>query len=258
MNVVCFASEKGGCGKSTCAVNLGAALAKANKKILLIDMDSQGSLTHHLSQECQSISGNIVDILEGKQSAKTAITECSANLHFIASTRKLSEYVEKDFRDSLNKVLAEVRENYDYVFIDFPPMLSDYTVVLLSAGDQVIIPVEGRGGLSIRGLISQIETINLVKENFNPHLELTGIVACRMVNRMKLCQEVLQYLEQNYPQITYKTLIHESIKVAEAGSIGKSILTYSPRSLPAKDFTALAQEFLKKQAKLRRQHGTAQ
>lgn len=252
MNIICFASEKGGCGKSTCAVNLGAALAKSDKKILLVDMDSQGSLTHHLSQECKNINGNIVDVLEGKKSYQTVITECDSNLHFIASSRKLSEYVEKDFRESLSKILGELKTNYDYIFLDFPPMLSDYTVVLLAIGEQVIIPVEGRGGLSIRGLISQIETIKLVKENYNPRLQLTGIITCRIVNRMKLCQEVMQYLEQNHSDITYKTVIHESIKIAEAGSVGKTIFDYSPRSVTAKDFSSLAKEFLERQSKLRK------
>ena len=115
MNIVCLASEKGGCGKSSCAVNLGSALARIKKKILLIDMDSQGSLTHHLSQECKHIDGNIVDVLDRRIHLRMAITECSPALHFIASSRKLSEYVEKDFRENLKEVLDELRSEYDYI-----------------------------------------------------------------------------------------------------------------------------------------------
>ncbi len=247
MNVICFASEKGGSGKTTCAVNLGAALAKSGKKILLLDMDSQGSLTHHLSQECDGVGGNIVDLWEGRISLKTAITECKSQVHFIASTRQLSEYGNQDFRAKLTKILAEERKIYDYVFLDFPPMLSDFTVGLLSVADQVIVPVEGRGGLSIRGLHAQIETVNLVQERLNARLKISGIIVSRLVERMKLCQEIVQYLAANHREVAYQTAIRESIKIAEAASVGKSIFSYSPRSAPAKDFVALAEEFLKRQ-----------
>ena len=245
-NVICFASEKGGCGKSTCAVNMGAALTKAKKKILLIDMDSQGSLTHHLSQECEHIAGNIVDVLDGRVSINNAITECKSGLRFVAANRKLAEYTDRDFREDFADILQTVRRDYDYVFIDFPPMLSDFTVVLLAAGDQVIIPVEGRGGLSIRGLASQLETVKLVQDNLNPALQVNGIIICRLVARMKLCQEVHDYLVKNYGQLIFKTAIKESIKIAEAASVGKSIFAHSKSSASAREFTALAKEFLRR------------
>lgn len=249
--IICLASEKGGCGKTTCTVNLGAALTRLrNKKILLLDMDSQGSLTHHLCEEYNDLHGNIVDVLEGRKSLKAVITPCTSRLHFVASSRDLSECVGQDFREILSESLAEIVQDYDYIFLDFPPMLSDFTVVLLSVSDQVIIPVEGRGGLSLRGLHSQIETIELVKKQLNPKLLLSGIIACRMVNRMKLCQEISQYLSENHGDIMYKTVIRETIKIAEAGSLGKTIFNHSPRSNTAKDFNALAKEFLRRQKKL--------
>ena len=246
MNIICFASEKGGCGKSTCAVNLGAALAKMKKKMLLIDMDSQGSLTYHLSLECKNISGNIVDVLDGRVSINNAITECKSGLHFIASSRKLAEYTDKDFRDNFSDVLKEVNGNYDYIFLDFPPMLSDFTIVLLAVSNQVIIPVEGRGGLSLRGLRSQLETVKLVQDNLNPRLEVNGIIICRLATRMKLCKEVKEYLQKGYRDWLYNTTIRESIKIAEAASVGKSILTHSKSSISAKEFESLAKEFLQR------------
>jgi chromosome partitioning protein len=252
VKVISFASEKGGCGKTTCVVNLGAALVRRHQKILLIDMDPQGSLTHHLSSECEKIPGNIVDVLDGRVPIASVITQCDSKLHFVASASKLSEYVYEDFRETLANNLNTLKDKYDYIFLDFPPMRTGFTVVLLSLSHQAIVPIEARGGLSIRGLNSQIETIEYVQEKLNSLFILTGVIGCRIVKRMRLCQDVLDYLHKKHKDIIYSTTIRESIKFAEASSLGKTIFGHSAGSVATKDFVALAKEFLTKQKKIGR------
>lgn len=247
MRVIAVTNQKGGSGKTTTTVSLGAALAGLNKRVLLIDLDPQRNLTWWLKQQ-NHIAG-ISDVLFegigiGKVSFETEIPNLSlapATEELMVADRKLivGKFPHTTLKEKLSKVKA-----WDYVLIDCPPSLHDLTLNALTAAEEVIVPVEATF-FGIWGLVKLEETLYQVRERFNPKLKLTGILAFK-TERTLLTREVLKELKKRYPKEVFNTEIRKNIRLAEAPSWQQPISVYAPDSHGAQDYLKFAKEIIKK------------
>ena len=254
MSVVSFSSAKGGVGKTSICVNLAGALttpAKTlpckNSRVLLIDLDSQGSASHHLAKKFSQFSGTISQLLPKKINLQQAIHRYSEWLHFIPCDRGFADYTEfgqRTFTEELKDVLARVRPHYDFIFLDLPPTLSTFSLIPLFLSDYVLLPVSALAGeLSIHGVTDQLYTVKRITQEDNPQLKILGLVIT-MEGRTRLCKEVVSYLKTNYLSLLFQTHIPQSARLAECSSIGATIFQHGKSSAAAKAFSKLAEEFL--------------
>lgn len=247
--IIAIVNQKGGVGKTTTTVNLGAYLVEAGKKVLLVDLDPQANATSGLGVEHQKLSAGIYEALLGQQSLVSVIQNTSqAGYNVAPATASLAgagiEMVtieNREFRLAL--MLEEVRAEYDYIIIDGPPSLGLLTINSLVAADCVLIPIQSEY-YALEGLGQLLETVNLVRDNLKPNLEIMGTVVTMFDRRNKLSGAVLEELKQFFPGKVFESLIPRSVKLAEAPSFGKSILDYDPKSSGAKAYSALAQEVI--------------
>ncbi|MDB5262426.1 MAG: hypothetical protein JWQ14_1707 [Adhaeribacter sp.] len=243
--IVSVINQKGGTGKTTTTINLGSALSKAGKKILLIDLDPQANLSYSLGVE--EPEGTLADVFTDNKKLKEIIKQ-QGNLSIAPGSNELVDIeislVNQPEREKfLKNILAEVK-GYDYILIDCPPSLSLLTVNALVASDEVVIPLQMEV-LTLQGLGQILNTVKQVRTAFNPKLNVKGIVVVMYDKRRKLSSEIQEYLEQNVAEKIFKTRIRLNVKLAEAPSFGKSVLDYDPGSYGAQDYKALAAEFLK-------------
>lgn len=245
MKTIALINQKGGTGKTTTAINLGSALAAKGKKVLLIDFDPQANLTYSFG--IQPEKGSITEFLQGKQTLQTLLTS-KEELDILPSSPNLADYevsiVNKIGRENILKDRLKDVKGYDYVFVDCPPSLSILTVNALNATSEVLIPLQMEI-LSLQGLSQLLGTIQEVKQVLNKKLKIRGIVASMYDSRRKLSKEVMEKIEKNIKERVFKTIIRECVRIAEAPSFAKSVLTYAPSSNGARDYMDLAKEFLK-------------
>ena len=244
MKTIALINQKGGTGKTTTAINLGGALAAKGKKVLLIDFDPQANLTYSFG--IQPEKGSITEFLQGKQTLQTLLTN-KERLSILPSSPTLADFevsiVNKIGRENLLKDRLSGVKGYDYIFVDCPPSLSILTVNALNATNEVLIPLQMEI-LSLQGLSLLLGTIQEVKQVLNKKLKVRGIVASMYDSRRKLTREVMEEIEKNIKEKVFKTVIRECVRIAEAPSFAKSVLTYAPSSNGAKDYMDLAKEFL--------------
>lgn len=243
--IVSVINQKGGTGKTTTTINLGSALGKLGKKVLLVDLDPQANLSYSLGIE--EPEGTLADVFAGNKDLKDILIH-QENLSVAPGSNELVDIeislVNQEKRESFLKNILSDAKGYDYILIDCPPSLSLLTVNGLAASDEVVIPLQMEV-LTLQGLNQILSTVAQIRSAFNSKLKVKGIVVVMFDKRRKLSTEIQDYLQQNIDEKIFETNIRLNVKLAEAPSFGKSILDYDPSSNGAKDYLALAQEFLK-------------
>lgn len=250
--VLTIINNKGGTGKTTTSLNLGAALLKKRKKVLLIDLDGQANLTSSLG--LQHLDNHIGDVLIDKVNIKDVITQKTKN-HLIPSSEKLLDYEyqvnnEPGREYLLKEALEHVQEQYDFIIIDCAPNLGIYSLNSLVAADFFIVPMQAENFAFI-GLDKILQVADKVKKRLNQKLELAGILIVRQAQKTKFSQAVITNIELN-PTLKdklFNTVIRQDISLMECTAFGQSVFEYAPESRGAKDYSAFANEILKNYGK---------
>lgn len=243
--ILAVVNQKGGTAKTTTTVNLGKALSDAGKKVLLVDLDAQGSLGYSLG--IQEASHTIADVLSGDVGIENAMQECEG-MQVVASEigladMELSMATMPNRERLLSGVLEPAADAFDVIMIDCPPSLSLLTVNALSTAQQVIIPMQMEV-LSLQGLDLISETITKIKSALNPSLKVMGVLPVMVDKRRKLSAEVRDHIRENYPFQIFETHIRPNVRASEAPSFGQSVIAYAPDSNSSKDYQQLSKEVL--------------
>jgi len=249
--VVAIANQKGAVGKTTTAINLGAALAAFDRKIAIVDFDPQANATSGLGRNGQQNGANAYDVLLGAD-ARLALRDTGfPNLSLLPSARDLVgaeiELVNQDGRENrLRNAIAPIRQEFDFVFIDCPPSLSLLTVNALTAADSVLIPLQTEY-FALEGLSELLESVDRVRHSFNPGLEIEGILLTMFDERTNLARQVLADIRGHFGNLVYDTVIPRNVRLGEAPSFGKPVLAYDVKSKGAESYLALGREVLRKE-----------
>ena len=246
--IIAIANQKGGVGKSTTAVSLGAALAEAGFRILVVDLDPQGNASTGMGIRHESRQITSYDVIVAEASLRTAIVPSPVEgLHAVPSTIDLAgaeiELVSQFSREGrLKRALAEVHDGvYDFIFLDCPPSLGLITVNALTAAEELIVPIQCEY-YALEGLGQLLRNVGLVQQNINPELRLTGIVMTMFDPRTKLSEQVVEEVQKFFGDLVYDTIIPRTVRLSEAPGYGVPITVYDPKSKGAECYRALAKE----------------
>jgi len=248
--IIAIANQKGGVGKTTTAINLGACLAVAEKKTLVIDMDPQGNATSGLGIDKEEVERSIYDVLiEGMPLADAVIpTVHFPYLDVLPATRDLVgaevELVNRRNRENiLRDAMEAIRGRYEYVLIDCPPSLGLITLNTLAAADSVLIPIQCEF-YALEGLSQLLNTVTIVQKNLNPRLQIEGVLLTMYDGRLNLSRQVAEEAKEYFGPKVYRTTIPRNVRIAEAPSFGKPIVLYDVISVGAKSYLSLAKELI--------------
>lgn len=247
--IISVANQKGGVGKTTTTVNLGACLAFTGQKVLLVDIDAQGNATSGVGIRKPDVEKDIYDVLINDEPIKNAIMPSSReNLDIVPATIQLAgaeiELTSMMARESrLKTALVEVADDYDFIFIDCPPSLGHMTINAFTASDSILIPVQCEY-YALEGLSQLLNTVRLVQKHFNPTLKIEGVLLTMYDARTNLGAEVVEEVRRYFQEKVYDTIIPRNVRLSEAPSHGLSIIDYDPRSKGAEVYVALAKEVL--------------
>jgi chromosome partitioning protein len=248
--IIAIANQKGGVGKTTTAINLGACLAVAEKKTLVIDTDPQGNATSGLGVDKEEVERSIYDVLIDGMPLADAIIP---NVHFpyldvLPATRDLVgaevELVNRRNRENiLRDAIEAIRGRYEYVLIDCPPSLGLITLNTLAAADSVLIPIQCEF-YALEGLSQLLNTVTIVQKNLNPRLQIEGVLLTMYDGRLNLSRQVADEAKEYFGPKVYRTTIPRNVRIAEAPSFGKPIVLYDVVSVGAKSYLSLAKEVI--------------
>ena len=244
--VIAFANQKGGVAKTTTALNLGVAFAEQGMNVLLVDLDPQGNLTMSQGLNPDSIERSMFDVLVHRVPITEVIHQMEVDLavssiDLAGAELALSSMIGRE--RALEKALAPVKDNYNYVLIDTPPSLGLLTINALVAAHGVIVPVQCEY-LSLRGLVQLENTLSMIRENLNPEVGIEGILPTMYDKRTLHSREAVEILEENFGNLVFGTKIRKTIRYAEAPVKGSSVLKYDPTGSAAEAYRELAKEVL--------------
>ncbi len=242
-----FVNQKGGVGKTTSAINIGAYIALAGKKVLLVDFDSQGNMSSGVGVSKDK--PTVYELMAGQASINDAIKHSAVKgLDAISASIDLSgaaiELVDQENREYyLKNALAPVKDIYDYILIDCPPSLGILTLNGLAAADAVLIPMQCEF-FALEGITLLLETVQQVQQGINPELQIGGLFFTMYDSRTRLAQDVVRQVKSYFKDVVFNTIIPRNVRLSEAPSNGKPICLYDPNCVGAKSYHQLADEVI--------------
>jgi chromosome partitioning protein len=246
--IVSLANQKGGVGKTTTAINLGAAVAACERRVLIVDLDPQANATSGMGMP-KNDPNSIYPILVSGTDVRAAIRDTelptlkilTSSVDLVAAELELADVERREYR--LADALAPIRDEYDYILVDSPPSLGLLTVNGLAAADSVLVPLQCEY-YALEGISQLLTTIERVQQGLNPKLELEGIALTMYDDRINLSRQVAADIRNYFPDKVYRTVIPRNVRLGEAPSFGKPILLYDIRSRGSEAYIQLAQEFI--------------
>ena len=255
--IIAIANQKGGVGKTTTAVNLAAALARAPQRVLLVDLDAQGNATMGSGVDKREVENSTCDVLLQEVEARQAIVTAQegfdlmpGNIDLTAAEIQLMELEGREQR--LKSALDPLRGDYDFIVIDCPPALSLLTLNALTAADSVLVPMQCEY-YALEGLSALVETIDALKKRLNPNLEIEGVLRTMFDVRNNLANAVSAELTQHFGDRVFRTIVPRNVRLAEAPSHGQSIVGYDRTSRGGVAYLGLAGEIIRRQADRKKQ-----
>lgn len=250
--IIAFTNKKGGVGKTTTAVNMAAYCADLGKKVLLVDIDSQGNATTGLGFSKSALKKSVYNVLvENEGVAQNVMPTQIKLLDILPANVDLTgaevDIVHKRNRERLlSEALSKVRDNYDYIFIDCPPSLGLITINAWVASDSIIIPMQAEY-FALEGVSQLMNTISMVKQHLNPNLQIEGVVITMYDGRALISKQITTEIKKFFKSKLYEIIIPRNIRLAEAPSHGCPVMLHDPKCAGARAYKALTEEFLSKQ-----------
>lgn len=249
--VISVVNQKGGVGKTTTTISLGACLAMRGKKVLIVDLDPQGNATSGYGFDKSSLESSVYDVLVNDASIDEVIQStnrknidmCPTNIDLAGAEVELVSAMSRE--TILKRAIDSVLERYDFVLIDCPPSLGLLTLNALAASTGVLVPIQGEY-YALEGLTQLIDTINLVKKHLNPKIGIFGVVITMFDGRTQLTRQVTEEVHKYFGEKVFKTYIPRNVRLAEAPSYGKTIVEYDPKSKGGKAYASLSLEVIKR------------
>jgi len=248
--IVALANQKGGVGKTTTAINLGASVAACERKVLIVDLDPQANATSGVGFSKNEEASMYPVLVDGaplrdivRQTELPTLSLAPSSVDLVGAEIELREAIGREFH--LRKALAEVKGEYDYILIDSPPSLGLLTINALTAADSVLVPMQCEY-FALEGVSKLLATVERVRDAVNPALEIEGIALTMYDERMNLSRQVAEEVRTHFGDKVYRTVIPRNVRLGEAPSFGKPIILYDIRSRGSEAYLNLAREFIQR------------